>query len=253
MKYKGYLIDLDGTIFKGTDIIPGAKEFIDELNNRELSYLFVTNNSSLTAEFVVDKLKDMNIKVHTNQVLTSSIATAKFIKKQAVKPSCFVIGEIGLISALRNEGIIMSSNDVTHVVTGIDRSITYDKLSEACMHVRNGAQFISTNSDRAIPTEKGLQPGNGALTAVISTSTNKDPIFIGKPEKTMMDVALSMINLKKDEVMLIGDNYLTDIKAGINYGIDTALVLTGISQEADIKDKELPNYILKDLSEFKFE
>src|SRR5699024_4752491 len=158
----------------------------------------------------------------------------------------------GLHQALEHEGLqIVTDEKCDFVVIGLDRKITYNKLAKACLAIRNGAKFISTNSDIAIPTEQGLLPGNGALTSVITVSTGVEPIFIGKPEKIIMEEALLMLKLKKDETLMVGDNYNTDILAGINAGIDTLMVFTGITSYADYpKLPKKPTYHVKNLFEW---
>jgi len=248
--YKGYLIDLDGTIFRGDEVIPGAVEFIQKLIDKQLPYVFITNNSSYTADLLIDKLKKMNIPAKKENILTSSIATAKYLKQSKEQVKCFMIGEIGLKQALEDENIMITNRHVTHVVMGIDRQITYDKLAMATDFVSKGATLVSTNKDLAIPSETGYKPGNGALTSVVSLSSGKEPLFIGKPAKNIIQIGLNMLNCKAEEVLLIGDNYFTDITGGINSGVDTAFVLTGIGQRTDIINKIQPTYVLNNLSDY---
>ena len=245
--YQGYLIDLDGTIFKGTDVIPGAKEFIKKLKTKNIPYVFITNNSALTAESLINRLSQMGIPATKGNILTSSIATAKYLKQNTSNVTCFMIGEEGLSKALKDEDIKISNKNVTHVVMGIDRQVTYEKLSSAASFVRNGAHFISTNKDLSIPSDDGINPGNGAFTSVVSLSTGISPLFIGKPAKSMIQIGLDMINCSADEVLLIGDNYFTDILGGIQSGVDTAFVLTGIGKKTDIDSSLKPTYIYEDL------
>ena len=137
---------------------------------------------------------------------------------------------------------------------GIDRSIDYEKLSKACLAVRNGATFISTNADIALPTERGLQPGNGAITAVVTVSTQVQPIFIGKPESVIVEQALKVLGVPKDEVIMVGDNYDTDILAGMNANMDTLLVHTGVTTKELLKQyKKQPTYVIDTLDAWSFE
>ncbi|WP_249871179.1 TIGR01457 family HAD-type hydrolase [Oceanobacillus saliphilus] len=234
-KYKGYLIDLDGTMYRGTEVIDGAADFIDELSARGIPYLFVTNNSSKTQEDVSNKLNSMGIKSTPDQVVTTSLATANYIRSNKEYARCFVIGESGLIHALEASGLVITEEKCDYVVMGIDRQVTYEKFVKACLAIRNGASFISTNSDVAIPTERGLLPGNGALTSVVSVSTGRKPTFIGKPEAIIMQEALHILGLSKEDTLMVGDNYNTDIKAGINAGIDTLMVFTGVTPFDDLE------------------
>lgn len=251
LQYKGYLIDLDGTMYRGNHEIEGAKKFIHHLNTHAIPYLFITNNSTLTREAVVQKLASFGITTTIHHILTSAVATAKYIKGQNKQAACFIIGEVGLITAFEEAGLTITDQNCDYVIVGLDREITYDKLAKASLLIRQGAQFISTNSDAAIPTEAGLLPGNGSLTAAISTSTGVQPIFVGKPENIIMEEAMKLIGLDRDNVLMIGDNYETDILAGINANIDTLMVLTGFSTLEDLEAvTKKPTYIKKDLIEW---
>lgn len=250
--YKGYLIDLDGTIFKGTKVIPGVKQFMAKLISRNLPYVFITNNSALTAELLVDRLSKMGISARKENILTSSIATAKYIKQTSAAAKCYMIGEVGLRHALEEEVIEITNEAITHVVMGIDRKINYEKLALAADFVRKGATFISTNKDLSIPSDNGIKPGNGAFTSVVSLSSGVEPLFMGKPARSMIEIGLDMLDCTADEVLLIGDNYFTDIKGGIHAEVDTAFVLTGIGKKTDIDESSEPTYILTDLLEYEF-
>lgn len=250
-KYKAYLIDLDGTMYRGSERIEAASHFVAKLNQRGIPYLFLTNNSSKTQVQISDKLQKMDIRSTPDHVFTSSMATAKFIKQKKRIARCLVIGEEGLQDALHQEGHIITENDCEFVVIGIDRNINYEKLSKASIAVRNGAELISTNSDVAIPTERGLEPGNGALTSVVTVSSGKQPFFIGKPEKIIMEQALNTLGFSEAETLMVGDNYHTDILAGINAGVDTLMVFTGVTPYKDYSILlEKPTYHVQDLMEW---
>ncbi|MGM8211967.1 TIGR01457 family HAD-type hydrolase [Virgibacillus sp. W0430] len=249
--YKGYLIDLDGTMYRGNERIEAAAEFINHLQLNNIPYLFLTNNSAYTQATISEKLNKMGIPSTEEHVFTTSKATAKYILQKKEKARCFVIGEEGLIQALNDEQLVVTDENCDFVISGIDRNITYEKLAKACIEVRNGATFISTNSDVAIPTERGLLPGNGALTSVITVSTGVEPIFIGKPETIIMNEAVSQLNVNKSDILMIGDNYDTDIQAGIQAGIDTLMVFTGVTQYEELpKLKQKPTYHVKNLAEW---
>ncbi|WP_100332165.1 TIGR01457 family HAD-type hydrolase [Bacillus xiapuensis] len=251
-EYKGYLIDLDGTMYRGTEKIEQAGDFITRLIAHKIPYLFVTNNSSRTPEQVAEKLMKFDIPATPEQVFTTSMATANFIAERKEKASVYVIGEEGIRSALTQRGhAVVDHENSDFVVVGIDRNINYEKLATACLAVRNGAIFISTNGDVAIPTERGLLPGNGSITAVVSVSTGTEPIFIGKPESVIMEQALKVLGTKKEETLMVGDNYDTDILAGIRAGMDTLLVHTGVTQAEHLqKVKVQPTYTVRTLDEW---
>ncbi|MDG4846756.1 TIGR01457 family HAD-type hydrolase [Peribacillus frigoritolerans] len=252
--YKGYLIDLDGTMYRGTEQIAEAAGFINDLRKRDIPYLFVTNNSSRTPAQVADKLRSIGISTEDDQVFTTSMATANYIAEQKKGASVYVVGEEGIIEALKEKGMKLVEEHPDYLVMGIDRGINYEKLSKACLAVRNGAVFISTNGDIAIPTEQGLLPGNGSLTSVVSVSTQVQPIFIGKPESVIVEQALRVLGVPKEETIMVGDNYDTDILAGINAGIDTLLVHTGVTTKERLKQyKEQPTHVVDTLDLWHFE
>lgn len=250
-KYKGYLIDLDGTMYRGTELIQEAADFVKQLKEQNIPYLFVTNNSSRTPSQVATKLRDFGIPTTDDQVFTTSMATANYIAKQKQDATVYCIGEEGLKTALAEKGFQQAETDVDFVVCGIDRDITYEKLATACLAVRSGATFISTNADIAIPTERGLLPGNGSLTSVIAVSTTTKPIFIGKPEAIIMEQALEVLGTRKEDTIMVGDYYDTDIMAGMNAGLDTLLVHTGVTTKELLQDYEKqPTYVLDSLDQW---
>ncbi|MCP3028266.1 TIGR01457 family HAD-type hydrolase [Halobacillus sp. A5] len=250
--YKAYLIDLDGTMYRGNERIAGAAEFIDELNRFSIPHLFITNNSSSNPEEVASKLTDMQIKAEKEQIFTSSMATARYIHTKNPDSKAYVIGEQGLFDALAKENIEIVTHSADYVVMGIDRFITYEKLAEACLQIRNGASFISTNKDKAIPTERGLVPGNGALTSVVAVSTGVEPVYIGKPEPIIMEQAIQKLGVPKEEILMVGDNYQTDILAGLRANVDTLMVETGVSSYVSIKENhQQPTYLVGSLEEWK--
>lgn len=253
-KYKGYLIDLDGTMYRGSEEIAEAAGFIDELRKRDIPYLFVTNNSSRTPKQVATKLREFGIHTEDEQVFTTSMATANFIAERKTNASVYVIGEEGIQTALTEKKVKLVEDNPDFVVVGIDRSVDYEKFTKACLAVRKGATFISTNGDIAIPTERGLQPGNGALTAVITVSTRVQPLFIGKPEAEIVEQALKVLGIPKEEVIMVGDNYDTDILAGMNAGMDTLLVHTGVTTKELLTNYEQqPTYVVDTLAFWDFE
>ncbi|MED2971219.1 TIGR01457 family HAD-type hydrolase [Fictibacillus sp. B-59209] len=250
--YKGYLIDLDGTMYRGKERIEEAVQFVQELNRRGLPYLFVTNNSSKTKEDVASVLHNFEIPATSDHVYTTSMATANYIEKIKRDATVYCIGEEGIRQALLEKGFTLTEEQPDFVVMGIDRSINYEKLTIACLAVRNGARFISTNGDIALPTERGLLPGNGSLTSVVAVSTRVQPTFIGKPEAIIMEMALEELGTAKEDTLMIGDNYDTDILAGIRSGLDTLLVHTGVTQKEHLGQVDIqPKYTVNGLDEWK--
>ncbi|MBM7586211.1 4-nitrophenyl phosphatase [Bacillus pakistanensis] len=250
-EYKGYLIDLDGTMYRGKEKIEAAGDFVHRLKAKGLPYLFVTNNSSRRPDQVAQKLADFDIPAEPHQVFTTSMATANFISEKKPNATAYVIGEEGIQMALKEKGIVLVEDQPDFVVVGLDRSINYEKLALGCLGVRNGATFISTNGDIAIPTERGLLPGNGSITSVITVSTQTNPIFIGKPESIIMEQAQEVLGVPKEETLMVGDNYDTDILAGINAGLDTLLVHTGVTTVEHLQNKKIqPTYTISSLEDW---
>ncbi|GEM01113.1 4-nitrophenyl phosphatase [Halolactibacillus halophilus] len=251
--YSGYLIDLDGTVYNGTEKIPAAVEFVKVLNEKKIPYLFLTNNSTKHPRDVAEKLRAMDIAATENQVLTTSMATAKYVSEQHPGAKVYPIGEEGLIMALEAEGLVLTDDDPDYVVMGLDREITYEKLSIGALSIRNGAKFIATNGDIKLPSERGFLPGAGSVISVLSVTTEVEPKFIGKPEPIMVEQALEVLGTDKAETLMIGDNYYTDILAGINAGVDSLLVFTGVTKLADLQaiDKQ-PTYTIQSLADWKF-
>jgi 4-nitrophenyl phosphatase len=239
-QYQLFLIDLDGTMYRGSDKIEEAPVFINHLQEIQQDYMFLTNNSSKKPSDVVAHLASFGIVTEESKVYTTSLATAQYISNQKPGASVYVIGEEGLEAALEAAGCRLITGDQNlvdcdFVVIGLDRQITYEKLAHAALAVRAGATFISTNADKALPTERGLLPGNGSLTSVITTTTKEKPLFIGKPEPLMIDLILQQTGLQKKDLLMIGDNYETDILAGIGAGIDTAIVFTGYTSKEELE------------------
>ncbi|MCD8843506.1 TIGR01457 family HAD-type hydrolase [Staphylococcus gallinarum] len=252
--YKAYLIDLDGTLYKGNETIDGAKAFISYLNQHQIPHLYVTNNSTKEPEEVATKLSSMGLDAKATEVVTSALATAEYISEASPEASVYMLGGTGLKKALTSHGLQLKNDEfVDYVVIGLDEAVTYEKLATATLGVRNGATFISTNKDVSIPKERGFLPGNGAITSVVSVSTGVQPTFIGKPEPIIMHKALEQLEslgIKPDDVAMVGDLYDTDILSGINVNIDTIHVQTGVTTKAEIEQKDVPpTYSFKDLNE----
>ena len=234
LQYEGYLIDLDGTMYRGNEPIEGAKEFITSLQKQSIPHLFITNNSTSTRDSVVKKLARFGIHTKVENILTSAIAAANYIRENHQGKRIYMIGEEGLKDALQQNGLTITAEDSDCVVVGLDRELTYEKLATACLLIRSGAKFISTNKDAAIPTEKGFIPGNGSITQLVEVSSGVKPIYVGKPEHIMMQQALQYLKLQKEKVLMVGDNYETDILFGIHANVDTLMVLTGVTSKEDL-------------------
>lgn len=252
MKYKGYLIDLDGTMYRGKEPIPAAPRFIERLQNSHTPFLFVTNNTTKTqAEVATDLRENFGITVSTETVYTGSLATAAYLKGLNAGNKVFAIGETGLKSALADAGFVAEKDQPDFVVVALDRKATYADFEAATLAIHKGARFIATNKDTNMPTEKGMVPGAGSLAALVIAATRVQPTFIGKPEAIIMEEAVATIGLDKKDVLMVGDNYETDILAGIHNGIDTLLVYTGFTKPEDLStDMAQPTYQVQSLDEW---
>ena len=248
-EYKAYCLDLDGTVFRGNEVIPEAADFIARLQKKGIEPFYVTNNASMTQQQFSDKMKAFGISAPPERIMTSSIAAAKYIKRWYPGKRVYMIGSDGIEQALQSEGIERVQENADIVLMGIDRNINFEKLATACLEVRKGAVFLSTNRDLAFPSERGLLPGNGAFTKLVSSSTGIEPLFIGKPEKHMLEAIQHMYNFKTEEMVMIGDNYDTDIQVGIRFGVDTVHVNTGVTPMEDAVKKDIPpNFSFENLS-----
>ncbi len=237
-QYKAICLDLDGTVYRGIEPIPEAVSFIASVQQRGIEPYFITNNSSMTRLQLQEKLTSFDIKADVSRIMTSAIAVAKYCTENYSGASVMMIGEKGLEEALKSEGIQLTGKDPDVVVMGIDREITYAKLADACLAIRSGAHFIATNSDKAFPTERGLVPGNGSFVALLESATGKTPVFVGKPESHMLGFIQQENGYLKEEMIMIGDNYDTDIQAGIRFGIDTLHVAGGVTSYEELMLKE---------------
>lgn len=226
---RGLLIDLDGTLYHGGRMIPGADAFIRMLREEELRYLFVTNNSSAAPETVAERLNGMGIPAAADDVCTSAQAAAAYIAERDPGARVHVVGESGLRAALLEAGLQLVDENPELVVQGIDRSLTYDKAADAVRHIRGGAAYILTNPDLLLPSDNGLVPGAGSISAFIQAASGVKPVVIGKPSAIQMRFALKRLGLAPEETWVVGDNPATDIAAGQAVNCPSVLVLTGLA------------------------
>lgn len=252
MAYKGYLIDLDGTIYKGRERIPAGERFIQRLQEQEIPYLLVTNNTTRTLQMVQDMLaQQFNIQTPLETIYTATMATVDYMKDMNRGQTAYVIGETGLKSAISEAGYIEDKENPAYVVVGLDSQVTYDMLATATLAIAKGALFIGTNPDLNIPTERGLMPGAGSLVALLEAATRVKPVFIGKPNAIIMNKALDILQVERSEAIMVGDNYLTDIMAGIQNDIASLLVTTGFTKAEEVPNLPIqPDYVVASLDEW---
>lgn len=247
-EYKAYCFDLDGTVYRGLKPILEAKEFIEYLQHRGIEPFFATNNAKMTSAQVQNKLHKMGIAAKTNHIMTSAIATSKYIANHYPNKTVKVLGGDGLRQTLVDEGMDIVDKKPDIFVLGMNPEITYQMLTDACYDIQNGAIFVATNGDIKYPSEYGFAPGNGALAELIHNVTDVAPIYIGKPAPHMLEIIRQEFHLQKEDMLMIGDNYDTDILAGIRYGIDTLHVNTGVTRTEVVQEKEQPaTYLVETL------
>jgi 4-nitrophenyl phosphatase len=237
---RNLIIDMDGVLYRGTEVIPGTKGFMDFLREQGIGFVLATNNSTRTPQQFVDKLSRMGVTTHADEVLTSSLATVGYLASIAPPGArVFMVGQDGLRTALREAGFALVEQDADYVVAGMDFGICYERLAEAAMQIRAGARFIGTNPDRTFPSERGIVPGAGSLLAFLEAATSVAPVIIGKPETNMMEQALGRMGAQKETTAVVGDRLETDILAGQRTGLLTILVLSGITDEALLAESEI--------------
>ena len=231
----GFICDMDGVIYKGTQILPGVTEFIQCLQEEKKEYLFLTNNSGYTSRELNQKLERMGLDVPEEHFYTSALATAAFLKDQAPGCSVFAIGEAGLLNALYDAGITMNDVNPDYVVVGEGRSYSLDSLTKATNLVMGGAKLIGANSDVSGPIEGGIAPACRALVAPIEMATGIQAYYCGKPNPLMMRTGLRKLHCHSAEAVMIGDRMDTDIISGLESGMSTVLVLSGCSTMDTLK------------------
>jgi NagD protein len=235
MKRHGFLIDMDGVIYRERQLIPGADCFISLLLDRGVPFAFLTNNSQRTRRDVAMKLSRMGIYVEEHHIFTCAMATARFLAAQKPRGTAFVIGEGGLLHALHTNGYAIVDDDPDYVVVGEGRTFNMEIVEAAVRMILRGARLIATNIDPNCPTAHGLRPGCGAIVAMLETATGLKAFSVGKPSPVMMRAARKELALATDETIMIGDTMETDILGGVSMGYRTALVLSGGTRREDLQ------------------
>lgn len=246
----GFLIDMDGVIYRSSELIPGAREFINELKAERIPFMFLTNNSQRTRRDVMMKLRRMGIDVEEQHIFTCAMATARFLAKQKPNGTAYVIGEGGLLQALHANGYAIVDHEPDYVVVGEGRSISFEMLENAVNFIRGGARLIATNPDPNCPTSKGSRPGAGAVVALLESATGRSAFSVGKPNPVMMRAARKELGLQADETIMIGDTMDTDILGGVQMGYTTVLTLTGTTSREAIEDFAFrPDHVVESIAE----
>ena len=231
---KSYLLDMDGVIVRGNEIVPGADAFLGRLRRRQIRFLILTNNPQYTPVDLQHRLQRLGIEVAADHIYTSALATAQFLKWQKPNGTAFVLGESGLTEALHDCGYVLTDLEPDYVVLGETTSYNYSQITQAVRLVQAGARFIATNPDPSGPGEGGLIPACGAVAALIQAASGVPPYFIGKPNPLMMRSALRFLNEHSENAIMVGDRMDTDVRVGIESGLETVLVLSGVSRREDV-------------------
>jgi NagD protein len=232
---QNFLMDMDGVLVRGRTPIPGAASFIDWLSSRQTPFLVLTNNPLYTTRDLSHRLQTIGLNIPPERIFTSSVATARFLRMQKPNGTAYVIGESGLTEAVYSAGYIMTDHDPDYVVLGETHGYNIAQVTKAIRLIAAGARFIATNPDPSGPSEDGLVPACGAMAALIKEATGTAPFFIGKPNPLMMRMALNHLGVHSEESVMIGDRMDTDIIAGVSSGLDTYLVLTGVTKREDVE------------------
>ncbi|NLL91698.1 MAG: HAD family hydrolase [Ruminococcaceae bacterium] len=234
LKKQGFICDMDGVLYHGNRILPGVPEFVKWLYDQNKDFMFLTNASGRSPKELQQKLERMGLEIDESHFYTSAMATAKFVSTQSPGCTAYVIGEPGLYNALYSAGITINDIDPDYVIVGETNNYNYESICLAVNLVLNGAKLIGTNSDITGPSEHGIIPACRALMAPIELSTGKKAYFVGKPNPLMMRSCLRRLGVHSENAVIIGDRMDTDIISGIESGLDTVLVLSGVTSREDL-------------------
>jgi 5'-nucleotidase len=226
---RSWLMDMDGVLVREEHAIPGAPELIGRLRERGLPFLVLTNNSMYTPRDLAARLRRSGLEVPESSIWTSALATARFLADQRPDGSAFVVGEAGVTTALHDAGYTLTDRDPDYVVLGETRTYSFERITRAIRLVLDGARFIATNPDNVGPSTDGPLPATGSVAALVSRATGVDPYYVGKPNPLMMRSALNAIDAHSETTAMIGDRMDTDIVSGLEAGLETILVLTGVT------------------------
>lgn len=230
---RSWLMDMDGVLMHEEQAIPGAADFLGRLRELERPFLVLTNNSIYTARDLAARLRVSGLEVPEQSIWTSALATARFLDDQRPGGSAFVIGEAGLTTALHEAGYTLTERDPDYVILGETRTYSFERITRAIRLIEQGARFIATNPDATGPAPEGPLPATGSVAALITAATGQEPYYVGKPNPLMMRSALNAIDAHSESAIMVGDRMDTDIVSGLEAGMETVLVLTGLTSAAE--------------------
>lgn len=249
---KTFVFDLDGTMYRGNAIIESAKSFLDICYEKRIPYLFLTNNSMRTPEENTKHMLDMGYEhIKPSMFYNSAMASCQYVKKISKQRKAYYIGQNGIRSALEEEGFEITNENPDFVFVGLDKQGTYDAYSKALTHLLHGAKLIGTNKDRVLAKPDGFEIGNGSIVAMLEYASEQESPAIAKPNRAMLDLFLDYFHLKKDDIILVGDNLETDIRLGFENDVKTIFVQTGVHSKDDIERfKIYPDYCFDSMMDF---
>lgn len=226
---KNYLIDMDGVLVRGHAPIEGAAEFVGRLREGDFKFMVLTNNPLYTPRDLSYRLRATGLEIEPERIYTSAMATAQFLQLQRPEGTAYVVGESGLTHAIHEAGYVITDREPDYVVLGETHAYSIDQITVAIRLVAAGSHFIATNPDKSGPSEHGIVPACGAMASLVEQASGRRPLFIGKPNPLMMRLALNHLGVHSENTIMIGDNMETDIIAGVQSGLGTILVLSGIT------------------------
>ena len=241
---------MDGVLISGDTVIPGADQFVERLNASQGKYLVLTNNPVYTPKDLAHNLQKMGLDISPELIFTSAMATAQFLQKQRPNGTAYVIGESGLTSSMHEAGYIITEHDPDYVVLGETSAFSLENLTKGIRLIIDGARFVATNPDPSGPTAMGIVPACGAVAAMIEKATAVSPFFVGKPNPLMVRTALNYLGVHSEETIIVGDRMDTDIIGGVQNGMDSILVLTGVTKPEQIERYSyIPTYVYNSVAE----
>jgi 4-nitrophenyl phosphatase len=244
------IIDVDGVLWSGDHDLPGTRAFFEFLRSREIRFTIATNNSARPASEIIERLAALNVRVGVSEVLTSAHATALYLPHIAPRGArVLVVGGEGLKDEMTRAGYILVDQNADVVVGGVDWTLTYDKLKRASLEIRHGAKFVGTNADKTYPSTEGILPGAGAILAALQAATDVTPIVIGKPERAMFDIAVENMGTPRESTAMLGDRLDTDIDGAHRAGLNSILILTGVTTRESLAQSRIqPDLVFDNLN-----
>lgn len=252
-RYKCVLADLDGTVNRGSVLIPGAAEVYQRLSQRGVQWMFLSNNATVLAVDLAERIERLGLSVRPGQMINSASALIYILKSERPDATVFVVGERRLATGLEDAGVTLTLDprEADIVVSAMDRTFTYEKLEKAQNAIYRGAEYWATNLDPSLPVEDGVRPGSGSISAAIATAAGRPPDRVmGKPEPCMAHLALELLDATPEECVVVGDRMETDILFARNAGIDSVLVLTGATDRRRAAEFDFsPDYIINSIAD----